>query len=370
MAYPGVLLMLRCITIDRWSSEVKHAQLTIGLIVACHHRIRGAPYRYNIRYHYHIVSSYQVQNNTHPKLAKPCTNSQHLAALRSSPVRRYNHLTPRNRCAKCTPPSRIQLTQDFPNLPQRNHTLYPLYPISPPAGRGLSSHAAYRVHALCKRLYKVTALLLMPPQTLYKNTNVNHVPNNLLSSAIYVVAVAVEFSLLACSDDVGATRDFSHSSRRLLAVRLMLLGESRLTTFGRISSSLFGDRMGVSTFFGFLSSWSALCLKCLWTHHFLYSSQEKFGSCGLNLHWCRVLLILGNTLNIIHHSAMYRRSAPTRALHRHRRLPIRPIGIVHGIKPKRRPRKVLIFCRTRFFQCRLLLIADWCGGRCYRRRRP
>lgn len=94
----------------------------------------------------------------------------------------------------------------------------------------------------------------MPPHTLYKNTNVNHVPNKILSiGGVYVV-----FSLLACSAGDGATRDFSHSSRSVLAVRLMLLGERRLTTLGRISSSLFGDRMGVSKFFGFLQKGSAL----------------------------------------------------------------------------------------------------------------
>lgn len=55
------------------------------------------------------------------------------------------------------------------------------------------------------------------------------------------------FSLLATLTSEGATRDFSHSSRRLLAVRLILLGDSRFTTFGRRSSSLFGETFGVST---------------------------------------------------------------------------------------------------------------------------
>ena len=56
------------------------------------------------------------------------------------------------------------------------------------------------------------------------------------------------FSLFA---DSGLISDFSHSSISDVAVRLILLGDKRLTMLGRISSS-FGGRIGASRL-GFLA---------------------------------------------------------------------------------------------------------------------
>jgi hypothetical protein len=56
----------------------------------------------------------------------------------------------------------------------------------------------------------------------------------------------IHYTLFSLSlEDSGGARDFSHSSKKLLAVRLMLLGDRRLTTLGRISSSL-GERIGAA----------------------------------------------------------------------------------------------------------------------------
>jgi hypothetical protein len=56
----------------------------------------------------------------------------------------------------------------------------------------------------------------------------------------------IHYTLFSLSlEDSGGARDFSHSSKKLLAVRLILLGDRRLTTLGRISSSL-GERIGAA----------------------------------------------------------------------------------------------------------------------------
>lgn len=77
---------------------------------------------------------------------------------------------------------------------------------------------------------------------------------------LYDASNDFSYALFSWIRDSGAIKDFSHSSMRIVAVRLMLLGVRRLTTLGKISSRL-GVNIGVPIFddFGLLN----VCMSAL-----------------------------------------------------------------------------------------------------------
>lgn len=139
-------------------------------------------------------------------------------------------------------------------------------------------------------------------------------------------------------------RDFSHSSIRFVAVRLRLLGENWLTILGRSSSSL-GERRGVSypDDFFLLNKVSY----CRTTNVKLNANNHLRGR-------VRRFSLVRSSRQIVQSTTANSRAAPTRRLRgRSRRLPIRPVIVVHRVESKRLPRERLVL-RFGFTPCRHL----------------